>query len=61
MSVDPRKALLEGLSHAARHEHKKGNHSGGVGLTLIVFGIFTLPIPIIGIPLIVLGIIKCFS
>ena len=58
MSVDLGKAVIQSLGNAARKERQKGNHTGATGLALIAFGIFTLPIPILGIPLIIMGICK---
>lgn len=61
MSFDPMRSIVQSLGHAARHERKKGNESGATGCALIAFGIFTLPIPILGIPLILMGIWKLCS
>jgi hypothetical protein len=62
MPVDPVRAVIQSLGHAARKERQKGNESGATGLGLIAFGIFALPIlPILGIPLIIMGIWKLCS
>jgi hypothetical protein len=61
MPLDPVTTVIQAIGHAARKERQKGNHSGATGLMLIGFGIFTLPIPILGIPLIIMGIWKLCS
>jgi len=61
MSVDLGRAVIQSLGNAARKERQKGNHDGATGFMLIAFGIFTLPIPILGIPLIIAGICKLCS
>jgi hypothetical protein len=55
---DPINALIQAIGVESRRQHKSGNHSKAAGLSLIAFGIFTLPVPIIGIPLILMGIWK---
>ena len=61
MSVDLGRAVIQSLGNAARKERQKGNENGATGLGLIAFGIFALPIPILGIPLIIMGIWKLCS
>jgi hypothetical protein len=61
MPFDPVRSVIQSLGHAARTERKKGNESGATGLGLTAFGIFALPIPILGIPLIIMGIWKLCS
>jgi hypothetical protein len=61
MSVDLGRVVIQSLGNAARKERQKGNHNGATGLMLIAFGICTLPIPILGIPLIISGICKMCS
>jgi hypothetical protein len=61
MPFDPVRSVIQSLGHAARTERKKGNESGATGLGLIAFGIFALPIPILGIFLISMGIWKLCS
>jgi hypothetical protein len=61
MSHNPLQHLLHALGHVSRHEREQGHPKRANGLLLIGFGIVTLPIPIIGLPLIVWGIINCFS
>ena len=58
------KFLNELTRHLAKHsadERAKGNESKASGLACIVFGIFLLPIPIIGLPLIGYGVYKLFD
>ena len=55
---DPLHSLMHVLHNESHRQEKKGNHSKATGLSLITFGIFLLPIPIIGIPLIGIGIWK---
>jgi hypothetical protein len=61
MPFDPVRSVIQSLGHAARTERKKGNHNGATGLGLIAFGIFALPFPLLGIPLIIMGIWKLCS
>jgi hypothetical protein len=61
MPIDPVRTVIQSLGHAARKERQKGNESGATGFGLIALGIFTLPIPILGIPLIIMGIWKLCS
>jgi hypothetical protein len=42
----------------ARKERQKGNDGKAAGWMMIGFGILTLPVPILGIPLIAMGIYK---
>jgi hypothetical protein len=58
MSFDPVRATIHALSHESHKQHKQGNHGKSAGLSMIAFGIFFLPIPIIGLPLIGIGIWK---
>ena len=58
---DPIHSLIHAITHESHRQHKKGNHSKAAGLSLIAFGIFTLPVPIIGLPLIGIGIWKLCS
>ena len=50
--------VAHAVAHQSAHQRKHGDHKAANGLGLIAFGIFTLPIPIIGIPLILMGIWK---
>jgi hypothetical protein len=61
MSKDPLHQILHGLAHGAQHEYRHGNKKVGAGVGLIVAGIALMPIPFIGIPLIIMGICKLFS
>ena len=61
MPVDPLHAVIHGISHVVKEERKKGNDGKAAGWSLIAIGIFTLPVPIIGIPLIAMGIWKLCS
>jgi len=61
MSFDPLRAVTQTIGHMARQERKKGNDSKASGWMLIGFGILTLPVPLIGIPLIFMGIYKLCS
>jgi hypothetical protein len=58
MSFDPVRATIQALGHESRKQHNQGNHDKSAGLSMIAFGIFLLPIPIIGLPLIGFGIWK---
>jgi hypothetical protein len=51
----------KGLRRAARQQSSVGHKKNGTGLGMIAFGILLLPIPIIGIPLIIAGICTLFS
>jgi hypothetical protein len=53
--------VMQSIGQAARKERLKGNESGATGFGLIAFGVLTLPIPILGIPLILMGIWKLCS
>ena len=53
--------LSKHLAHAAGHERSHGNRAGANGLAFLAFGVLLLPIPFIGIPLIVIGLRKLFS
>jgi hypothetical protein len=61
MPVDPFQAVIHAIGHESRKQHRQGNHGKATGLALIAVGIFLLPIPIIGIPLIGMGIWKLCS
>jgi hypothetical protein len=61
MPLDPIKTVIESLGHASRQERRKGNYSRANGLALIAFGIFLLPIPVIGVPMMIAGLVKLFS
>lgn len=56
MSVNPMQGVFQTLGHQSRKLRKEGKHAKANGLALIAFGIFLLPIPVIGIPLIGVGI-----
>ena len=58
MPVDLMKAVAQSVGQAARREQKNGNPEKATGLVLIAFGVLTLGIPIVGIPLIIMGIRK---
>jgi hypothetical protein len=58
MSVDLTRAVVQGMGRAIRQEHKNGNTNTAGGLTLLVIGFFLLPIPIVGLPMMIWGIIK---
>jgi hypothetical protein len=58
MSVDLLGAATRTIGHMARRERKKGNDGKATGWMLIGFGVVTLPVPIIGLPLIIMGIYK---
>ena len=61
MSHSPMKHFLHHLSHQASHERAKGNADGANGMALIGLGILLMPIPVIGLPLLVWGIVKLFK
>ena len=50
------KAVLRSVGQVAQRERRQGNHGKANGIVMITFGIFLLPIPIIGLPLILYGI-----
>ena len=58
MSHDPIKIFTHAIGHQAAHERAKGNTSVANGLGLVATGFVLLPIPFIGIPLLIWGIIK---
>lgn len=60
MSHDPMQHVLHALGHSSRHEREKGHTKRANGLILIGMGLVLLPIPIIGLPLIVWGVCNCF-
>ena len=53
--------ILRALTNESHRQRRQGNHGKAAGLSMIAIGIFTLPIPIIGIPLIFFGICKLFK
>ena len=61
MSNDFFRLLIRGLGNASRQERAHGNHGVADGLVMIGIGIFLLPIPIIGLPLLIMGIWKLFK
>lgn len=58
MSHTPLKHFVHHLSHQASRERAKGNAEGANGMALIGLGIVLMPIPVIGLPLLVWGIVK---
>jgi hypothetical protein len=58
MAEDWIKHLIHGIGHSARHEREKGHHSAANGWIMIGIGVFLLPIPILGLPLLGFGIWK---
>lgn len=62
MSHDPfLHHLAHAIGHQSQHERKHGNSGGANGLAMIVLGIMFLPIPFIGIPLLLIGICKAIK
>jgi hypothetical protein len=61
MAMNWNRIVAQTVGHALRKERAKGNVKGADGWGLIILGIFTLPIPIVGIPLICAGIQKLCS
>jgi hypothetical protein len=55
---DPLQSLFRAFTQQARVHTNRGEHGKAAGLALIAIGIFTLPVPIIGLPLIGFGIWK---
>ena len=58
MSNDWKRHLIHAISHSIRHERAHGNVGTANGLGYIALGIILLPIPIIGVPLLITGIWK---
>lgn len=58
MSVDITRAVAHTVGHAVKEQREKGNHNTAAGLALLAMGFFLLPIPIVGIPMMIVGIIK---
>jgi hypothetical protein len=52
----PLHSVVHVLGHESKKLRKEGKHGKANGLALIAFGIFLLPFPILGIPLIGVGI-----
>jgi len=52
------RSVFQSIGQSARRERRLGNHDKANGLVLIGLGIFLLPIPIIGIPLMIFGFRK---
>jgi hypothetical protein len=52
----PLHSVIHVLGHESKKLRKEGKTGKANGLALIAFGIFLLPIPFIGIPLIGIGI-----
>lgn len=50
--------FLHALGHQAQHERKQGNTGRANGLLMIGMGIAFMPIPIVGLPLLVMGLCK---
>jgi hypothetical protein len=61
MAMNMNRIVAQSVGQALRKERAKGNVKGADGWGLIMLGIITLPIPIIGIPLIVAGAHKLCS
>ena len=57
MPDDWTKHLIRAIGLSAHHARQEGNHGLAGGLTLIGLGIITMPIPFIGLPLL-LGVWK---
>jgi hypothetical protein len=55
------KHLVHGIAHGAKHERAHGSPGRAAALTMIGIGIVLLPIPIIGLPLLLAGIWKLFK
>jgi len=58
MPEDWLKHVVDAIGHTSRHEREHGNHNAANGWLMIGLGILFLPIPIIGLPLIGMGIWK---
>lgn len=61
MSADHMKHFIHSIGHASQHERAKGNKGKANGLLLIGTGMLFLPVPFIGLPLIIWGICLCCS
>lgn len=48
-------SFMHALAHQAHKERHKGNHSRANGIWLILLGFFLLPVPIVGVPLMIWG------
>ena len=53
--------MMHALKHQIDREKAKGNTSGANALALIGLGIVLLPVPFIGLPLLIWGIVKSCS
>jgi len=52
------KHLIHGIFHSSRHELAHGNKKAANGLAMVGIGILLMPLPIVGLPLILMGIWK---
>ena len=50
--------VVHAISHQSQHERKHGNPGRANGLAMIGMGIVLMPLPIVGVPLLVGGLFK---
>jgi hypothetical protein len=53
--------MLHAVGHQAHHERHAGNTKGANALVLFGVSLLLMPIPIVGIPLMIYSIAKVFS
>ncbi len=58
MSVNLSHTFAHAVAHQAHKERHAGNHSRANGLCLMLMGFFLLPVPFVGIPLMVWGFVN---
>lgn len=61
MSHNPLHHVVHRIGHLSREERAKGNSQKANGLLLVGAGLLFLPVPFIGLPLLIWGICVCCS
>ena len=61
MSHGMKHQIMHALGHGARHEREKGNSESATGLTMVGIGMALMPIPIVGLPLMLWGGVKAIK
>jgi hypothetical protein len=53
--------LVHAIGHGAKHARDKGEHDKANSLILVGIGIVLLPIPILGVPLLIWGLCRLWT
>lgn len=61
MSKSILEQVMHHVAHQAGHARQQGKKDQANAMAMIAFGIFLLPLPIIGVPLLIWGLVKLFS